>query len=569
MTKVPAPQGNVLTPREKILAGNRSTSLRFELVSRHGVPLGNLDGVSGGTLEWEANAQVKGGGKLNVSTALDDPDLLKRAKTPDVIYRDRLAEGIIDWAPRVEGGGTSAVPVATLRLGEIDSAPAMGITFTGASSQPHAGPSLRPRAPLRVGETYTVAMDVLTPTVGARISYSQAPGNPGTFPPMDFGHDRNVPASNEWQTVTGVFTADVPNRSEYVILTIYAAHPDGGRAWNTNLGDLIVGAQIWARNFRIYRGVLRDSPERNVGKDIWPHVQIRPHVTIKGLPEAPLGTFLPSTPIVTYKDGSQTWGVELLDRTSMIAEDFFAHTYSIPDGVNVVDRVWEILRSTGAAIGNPPPASSLPSGVATTLTKGRTWEAGTNKLTIVNDILEAAGYMALWADAEGAFRLSKSVAAKNRPVAYEFIDGENCIYKPEFTIEKDIYSIPNKVVMIGQGDSDTAAPVATALNLDRRSPSSFPNRGRWITDVTRGVDAESSAELQAKANARLEQLTAAQGVVTIEHGPVPGLRVNQVVRFARHGGAGIDGLYTVTSIRWPMDPTALAVTKMTEVLDFS
>lgn len=565
MSKVPAPQGNVVTPREKILAGNRSTSLRFELVSRHGIPLGNLDGVSGGTLEWEANAQVKGGGKLDVSTALDDPDLLKRAKTPDVVYRDRIAEGIIDWVPSVATGGADAgKPRSTVAMTTVDDAPAMLITFTGISAD---GPDLRPRAPMRVGETYTFAMDVRSPTVGIDPSFSFTAAAPDGFPSTDSGSDRSLLASTEWQTVTAVITMDLAGRSDETIFRLNAASPDGSPT--TPSPGLLTGAKIWARNFRIYRGVLRDSPERNVGKDIWPHVQIRPHVTIKGLPEAPLGTFLPSTPIVTYKDGSQTWGVELLDRTSMIAEDFFAHTYSIPAGVNVVDRVWEILRSTGAAVGNPPPASSLPSGVATTLTKGRTWEAGTNKLTIVNDILEAAGYMALWADAEGAFRLSKSVAAKNRPVAYEFIDGENCIYRPEFTIEKDIYSIPNKVVMIGQGDSDTAAPVATALNLDRRSPSSFQNRGRWITDITRGVDAESQTELQAKANARLEQLTAAQGVVTIEHGPVPGLRVNQVVRFARRGGAGIDGLYTVTSIRWPMTPTALAVTKMTEVLDFS
>lgn len=565
MSKVKPPEGHVLTPRERVLSGNRSTTFRYELVSRHGVPLGNLDGVSGGMLEWDGSARVQGGGKLVVSTALDDPDLLKRAKTPDVIYRDRIAEGIIDWVPSVATGGADAgKPRSTVAMTTVDDAPAMLITFTGISAN---GPDLRPRAPMRVGETYTFAMDVRSPTVGIDPAFSFTAADPPNFPPTDSGSDRNLAASSEWQTVTVGITMDLAGRSDETIFRLNATSPDGsGAAPSTGI---LTGAKIWARNFRIYRGVLRDSPERNLGKDIWPHVQIRPHVTIKGLSEAALGTFLPSTPISTYKDGSQTWDVELLDRTSMISEDYFSQTYSIPDGVNVVDRVWEILRSTGAAVGNPPPASSLPSGVATTLTKGRTWEAGTNKLTIVNDILEAAGYMPLWADAEGKFRLSKSVAAKNRPVAYEFVDGENCIYKPEFTVEQDIYSIPNRVVMIGQGDSDTAAPVATATNTDRRSPSSYQNRGRWITDVTRGVDAESQAELQAKANAKLEQLTAAQSVVTIEHGPVPGLRANQVVRFARHGGAGIDGLYVVTSIRWPQNPTALAVTKMTEVLDFS
>lgn len=556
--KVPSPQGRVVTPRENVLAGNRSTSLRFELVSRHGVPLGNLDGVSGGTLEWDANAQVKGGGKLNVSTALDDADLLKRAKTPDIIYRGRIAEGIIDWVPTVAtAGGDAGKPRSTVAIDTVDGAPAMKITFTGISVN---GPQIRPRAAMRVGETYTFAVDVLSPTVGVDPAFSFTAADPPGFPPSDSGADRDLPASGQWQTVTAVVTMDLAGRSDETIFGINSTISTPG---------VLTGAKIWARNFRIYRGVLRDSPEGNVGKDIWPHVQIRPYVNIAGLSETALGTFLPSTPISTYRDGSQTWGVELLDRTSMIAEDYFAQTYSTPDGVNVVDRVWEILRSTGAAVGNPPPASSLPSGVATTLTKGRTWSAGTNKLTIINDLLEAAGYMALWADGEGAFRLSKSVAAKNRPVAYEFVDGDNCIYLPEFTVEKDIYSIPNKVVMIGQGDSDTAAPVATATNLDRRSPSSYQNRGRWITDVSRGVDAESASELQAKANARLEQLTAAQSVVTIEHGPVPGLRVNQVVRFTRRGGAGINGLYTVTSIRWPMNPTALATTKMTEVLSFS
>lgn len=565
MSKVQPPQGNIITPREKILAGNRSTSFRYELVSRYGVPLGDLDGVSGGMLDWDANAQIKGGGKLDVSTALDDPDLLRRAKTPDVIYRDRIAEGIIDWY-----AAQTQDPLRwSLSLVQVDGAPAMQVNWSGYTAvAPTNGPDLRPRAPMRVGETYTVAMDVLSPTVGARLSYSLASNPSGTFPPADDGQDRNVPASSEWQTISLVITIDIAGRSDALIFAINAAHPDGGASLPSGMYGLLAGAKIKARNFRIYRGVLVDSPERDLGKEIWPYVQVRPYINIKGLGEKPLGTFIPSTPISGYNDGALSWDVELLDRASIAAEDYFDSTYSIPDDTNVVDKVWEILRSTGASVGNPPPASSLPAGVALTLPKGRVWEAGTNKLTVINDILEAAGYMALWTDEEGKFRLSKSVAAKHRPVAYEFIDDENCIYRPEFSIEKDIYSIPNQVVMIGQGDTDTAAPVATATNRDRRSPSSYPNRGRWITDVTRGVEAATQAELQAKANARLAQLTAAQGVVTIQHGPVPGVRVNDVVRFRRRA-AGIDGKYTVTSIRWPMNPTDLATTKLTEVLDFS
>lgn len=51
------------------LTGHREPHYRFELLTPTGAPAGTLDGVQGGTLDYNANTAVKAGGKIEVVTA--------------------------------------------------------------------------------------------------------------------------------------------------------------------------------------------------------------------------------------------------------------------------------------------------------------------------------------------------------------------------------------------------------------------------------------------------------------------------------------------------------------------
>lgn len=55
----------ILTP-EEILVGNRNTRFYLEVLDEFDSPIGRLDGVTGGKLDWLSNAVVKGGGDITV-----------------------------------------------------------------------------------------------------------------------------------------------------------------------------------------------------------------------------------------------------------------------------------------------------------------------------------------------------------------------------------------------------------------------------------------------------------------------------------------------------------------------
>jgi hypothetical protein len=103
-------------------------------------------------------------------------------------------------------------------------------------------------------------------------------------------------------------------------------------------------------------------------------------------------------------------------------------------------------------------------------------------------------------------------------------------------------------------------------NTDADSPYSIANRGRVIGYSETGVEADSQATLDAYARRRLVELTTPTSSVQISHSPLPGLTVNNAVRF-RRVPAGIDARHTVTRTTITLDGTALATSDLREVVD--
>lgn len=51
------------------LTGHRTETFRVELLTRTEASLGDLDGITGGTLKWNANARLPGGGEIDIDVA--------------------------------------------------------------------------------------------------------------------------------------------------------------------------------------------------------------------------------------------------------------------------------------------------------------------------------------------------------------------------------------------------------------------------------------------------------------------------------------------------------------------
>ena len=97
MTRVVVPTGAILPvvpPGVEVdpLSTNRNTRYRFDLLDDTGRKFGELDGVSSGSVEWNANSQVKGGGKITVSkaNAVHDREIRVSKKIGRASCRERV-----------------------------------------------------------------------------------------------------------------------------------------------------------------------------------------------------------------------------------------------------------------------------------------------------------------------------------------------------------------------------------------------------------------------------------------------------------------------------------------------
>lgn len=290
----------------------------------------------------------------------------------------------------------------------------------------------------------------------------------------------------------------------------------------------------------------------------WLSARLRPYMLIEGLPVQPLGVFLPAEAPDSWANG-RSWAIKLLDKSTILDQDTVSETYGLAAGSVVTTEIVILIESAG--ITNHAITAS-----AKVLDGDLVWSSGTSKLRIINDLLDLINYFSLYSNFEGQMVGAPYILPAQRPLRYEFIDGPESIYEPNFVRDVDIWSIPNRVTLVGIGDGTTAALTSTVNNTDVDSPYSQPNRGRVIGRTETGIEAVDQAALDATAQKRLIELTSPTSSVEINHAPVPGLAVNQAAKFRRQP-AGIDARHVVSRTGLTLDGKALAVTILREVVD--
>lgn len=282
----------------------------------------------------------------------------------------------------------------------------------------------------------------------------------------------------------------------------------------------------------------------------------------------PLGVFLPAAPSEKWTEATRTWSVELTDKLGLLDEDIVTDDDGIPvmfsatRGQEVMSLVRRLIEGVGESL-------QVTESESATVGQPMTWPVETKRLQIINDLLQASGHLSLWCDGEGHYRVSKAVPASERPVAHEamapFTPGQMSLMGAEWTHDRDIYAVPNRVVLTSQGDGAAEAMVSVAENTDPASPFSHPALGRWITHAEAGVDALTQQALDTRAEQTLSQMTAVASQVTLDHPFLPDLVVNAAVRFF-NPAANLSFLATVTQTSIPLDPAALCSSTISEAL---
>lgn len=270
------------------------------------------------------------------------------------------------------------------------------------------------------------------------------------------------------------------------------------------------------------------------------------------------GVYVASAPRQRNVDGMKMFTIELLGKLALLNRDEQAQWVTVPAGVNIIDTVRSLL----AAAGHHKVAIT---DAAATLSVPKTWEPTTSLLLIVNELLDAAGYWSLTADDEGFFVAQPYVLPADRPARYDLLDDANSIYEDDFTVDRDIYSIPNRVVIVGNATEDDPPLVGVAENLDSDSEYSIPSRGQVISYQEVGFEAANQTVIDDYARRRLVEKSQVSGTVPIRHAPLP-LDLNDAVRFRREP-AGIDALCTVQAMTEPLSPLELTTTVLRMVVD--
>lgn len=271
------------------------------------------------------------------------------------------------------------------------------------------------------------------------------------------------------------------------------------------------------------------------------------------------GVYIPAAPVEAWTFGRRTWSVELLGKLHLLDQDVQGEWVTAAAGINIIDRVRALLTAAGHRNLQITDSPSV-------LRNPLTWEPGTTLLRIVNDLLDAAGYWSMTADEDGAFVAAPYVRPADRTPRYRLDDGEHTgIYRDEFTRERDVYSIPNRVVIVGQATGDTAALIGVAENNNPASPYSIPARNMVVSYQETGYEAATQAIINDYARRRLTEKTSVGETIPLEIAPIP-LDLNDVVTFTNRP-AGIDGRYSVQSINEPLDPLTLMTINLREVID--
>lgn len=236
----------------------------------------------------------------------------------------------------------------------------------------------------------------------------------------------------------------------------------------------------------------------------------------------PLGTFLVQTPRYSYDGKVKSYSMDAYTPLLELKEKPVPIGYYVPKGENIMDFAYMLCRSNmrGPVVKTTNSRKMHEDFVADT---------SDNYLTYVIDLIANAKYI-LTLDEMGRVLFSPKQDMASLSPVWTYDDGNSSILYPDFTIDNDLYGIPNVVEVIYSNGTDYY--YERVVNDDPNSPVSTVNRGREITHrVTDPSVIGDPTEDQIKEYARnlLKEVSTLEYTIAYSHGYCP-VRVGDCVR---------------------------------------
>lgn len=243
----------------------------------------------------------------------------------------------------------------------------------------------------------------------------------------------------------------------------------------------------------------------------------------------PHGVWLISAPERQHDATGTRVTIGLSDKTELLAGDETGEWVTVPAGTNVVAWVAVKIQELTGEVAAVTASSA-------TLRTALTWEPTETWLRVVNDLLAAVNYAALWADMEGRLRVEPYVAPGQREsVARYGFDDDDALMRSEWPEELPLWDLPTGVAVYTEGDEEAPGMSARA-DLPAAHPLSAARRGRTVTK-SEEAEATSLDVLQGIAQRRLDEQMSIVYRAGVVH-PVDDTVLNDVVE---HGPAGVAG----------------------------
>lgn len=338
------------------------------------------------------------------------------------------------------------------------------------------------------------------------------------------------------------WTGSTPSASQIIV----EVSLDGGTDWmaatnGAEIPGLAAGTDTAGKTLTVRQILRGTAPDYPVLHSINYRVLSKNNRT--GIVKFPLGVFLLSTPPRKVNlSGVVVREVEAYDQLQILIDDKIDTRYIVGLAANYITAVAALLTSAGITHQYLVPTDKI-------LPNTRDWAPGTSKLEIINDLLSAINYGALWFNEDGYAIAQPYISPAVRPEEYIYRDDDKSVIFPNVEQGLDLFGVPNKwIAIVSEPDRDPL--VSTYTNTNANSPTSTVSRGRTITDVREGAQAADQATLDDCVQQVAFEASQIYEKVTMETAIMPQHSHADVLRL-EYSKLGIGAKFSETG--WEMD----------------
>lgn len=257
----------------------------------------------------------------------------------------------------------------------------------------------------------------------------------------------------------------------------------------------------------------------------------------------PLGTFLVQTPSSSFNGRIRDVSMDAYTPLLELKENPPPIGYYIPKGEKIMDNAYRMVREHVRA-------PVVPASCSKTVYNDFVAETNDTWLTFNRDLISNAKYIFGLDELGRILFLPKQDAASLQPII-TFDDGNSSILHADFSMQHDLYGIPNVVEVLYSNGRDHCD--ARVVNDDPNSPISTVNRGREIIHRVSNPDLigdPTDNQIQEYAKQLLRELSTLEYTITFTHGYYP-VRLGDCIRlnYKRAGVTDVKAIIINQSIK--------------------